>query len=160
MPTATDPDTGTDVHVARFHELDPHRLYALLRLRSDVFVVEQRCAYPDLDGRDHEPDAEHLWLDDEEGLAGCVRLLHEDGDRWSIGRVVTRPDARSRGVAATLLRAGLARLRELGCRRVDLGAQAHLADWYAAFGFAVSGPPYVEDGIPHVPMSLELGGHG
>lgn len=157
MPTATDPVTGTDVRVARFDELSPRRLYDILRLRSDVFVVEQDCVFLDLDGRDHEPDAEHLWIDDDAGLAGCVRLLHEDGDRWSIGRVVTRPDARSRGVAATLVRAGLARLDALSCRRVDLGAQAHLADWYRTLGFEVSGEPYLEDGIPHVPMSLDLG---
>lgn len=156
MPPATDPATGTEVQVARFDDLDLRRLYALLRLRSEVFVVEQDCAFLDLDDRDHEPDAEHLWVDDDRGLAGCLRLLHEDGDRWSLGRVVTRPDARGHGVAATLVRAGLARLRQLGCRRVDLGAQAHLADWYATFGFRTSGPPYVEDGIPHVPMALEL----
>lgn len=158
MPAATDPGTGTEVQVARFDELTPHRLYALLRLRSEVFVVEQDCVFLDLDDRDHETDAEHLWLDDPRGLAGCLRLLHESGDRWSMGRVVTRADVRSRGVAGTLVRAGLDRLRALGCRRVDLGAQAHLAGWYGSFGFVVDGDAYVEDGIPHVPMSLELDG--
>jgi ElaA protein len=144
------------VQRAHFADLSPHRLYALLRLRSDVFVVEQDCVFLDLDDRDHEAGAEHLWVDDERGLVACLRLLREDGDRWSIGRIVTRPDARSRGVAADLVRAGLDRLRELGCRTVDIGAQAQLTGWYERLGFSRSGPRYLEDGIMHVPMRQEL----
>lgn len=156
MPLATDPLTGTEVDGARFDELSPRRLYDLLRLRSDVFVVEQACVFLDLDGRDHEPDAEHLWIDDADGVAATLRLLREEGDRWSIGRIVSRADARSRGVAATLVRAGLQRLGALGCRTVDIGAQAQLAGWYRTLGFEAHGPRYLEDGILHLPMRLEL----
>jgi len=159
MPSDTPPAPVGEVVGARFADLSPDRLYDLLRLRSAVFVVEQACAFLDLDDRDREPRAEHLWLDDEQGLAGCLRLLHEDGDRWSMGRVVTRADARSGGVAAALVGAGLERLGELGCREVHLGAQAQLEGWYGRFGFRRHGDRYLEDGILHVPMCLELGGH-
>jgi ElaA protein len=151
------PTPTPEVHRATFDELPAHVLYGMLRLRSEVFVVEQACVFLDLDDRDHEPDAEHLWTADDAGVSGTVRLLHEDGPGWSIGRVVVRADVRSQGIAGRLVRAALERLAELGAATVHIGAQAHLRDWYARFGFAPSGPRYVEDGIPHLPMSLELG---
>lgn len=144
------------VQRARFDELDARTLYDLLRLRCDVFVVEQDCAFLDLDGRDLEPDAEQLWIADEAGVAAELRLLHERGHEWSLGRVVARADVRSTGVASRLLRAGLDRLRELGCRSVTIGAQAHLVDWYGRFGFERAGARYLEDGILHVPMRRAL----
>ena len=151
-----DATATTEVHRATFDELSPRQLYALLRLRSDVFVVEQECTFLELDDRDHEPDAEHLWTADDAGVTATLRLLRDEGDVWSIGRIVTRPDVRSHGVAAELVRTGLDRLRELGATSVHLGAQAQLRDWYARFGFATCGPRYLDDGILHLPMSLEL----
>lgn len=144
------------VHRARFADLSPHDLYGILRLRSDVFVVEQDCVFLDLDDRDHEPDAEHLWTADASGVTAALRLLAEGGTTWSIGRIVARADVRGRGVAADLVRAGLDRLRELGAEEVRIGAQAQLRDWYDRFGFRQAGPRYLEDGILHLPMSLTL----
>ncbi len=151
-----DADTTTEVHRAAFADLSARQLYDLLRLRSDVFVVEQDCTFLEMDDRDHEPDAEHLWTVDEHGVTATLRLLRDDGDTWSIGRIVARPDVRSRGVAADLVRAGLDRLGQLGATHVHIGAQAQLRDWYARFGFVQDGPRYLEDGILHVPMSLDL----
>ncbi len=136
------------VRRATFDELDPATLYALLRLRTDVFVVEQRCAYPELDGRDAEPSTQHLWTQDEHGPTACLRLLADDGVR-RIGRVCTRVDARRRGLAADLVRAAV---DLAGGEEVVLDAQSHLRAWYEGHGFTVTGPPFVEDGIPHVPM--------
>jgi ElaA protein len=137
------------VRVARFDELTPHELYALLRLRVDAFVVEQGCAYPELDGRDLEPDAEHLWVSDDAGPVAYLRILRNpDGDR--IGRVVTAPRGRRRGYAGHLLRAALARCG----RPVTIDAQAQLEAWYATFGFRRAGANFLEDGIWHVPMRL------
>ena len=136
-------------HRARLSELAPATLYALLRLRVDVFVVEQQCPYPELDGRDGEPGTEHLWLDDEAGPTSYLRLLVDPERTWRIGRVCTRGDARGRGLAAILLAAALERV---GHEAVVLDAQSHLAQWYARFGFDVVGPQFLEDGIPHVPM--------
>lgn len=151
MPQHPDPhpDAPTQVHRARLPELAPATLYALLRLRVDVFVVEQQCPYPELDGRDGEPGTEHLWLDDEAGPTSYLRLLVDPGHTRRIGRVCTRGDARGRGLAATLLAAALERA---GQDAVVLDAQSHLAPWYAKAGFEVAGPQFVEDGIPHVPM--------
>lgn len=143
------PAPAPQVHRARLPEMDPATMYALLRLRVDVFVVEQQCPYPELDGRDSEPGTEHLWLDDEAGPTSYLRLLVDPGNTRRIGRVCTRGDARGRGLAATLLAAALERA---GHDAVVLDAQSHLARWYATFGFDVGGPQFLEDGIPHVPM--------
>lgn len=140
------------VHRAAFDELSPRDLYDVLRLRSEVFVVEQACAFLDLDGRDHEPTTQHLWTRDERGIVATLRVLHDGGDVWSIGRIVTRSDARSAGAAARLIAAGIEVAESAGAGEIRLGGQSHLADWYRRFGFEVAGPEYVEDGIPHVPM--------
>jgi ElaA protein len=139
------------IHSATFAELDPATLYALLRLRVDVFVVEQACAYPELDGRDMEPGTVHCWVEDDDGLVACLRVLQEaDGD-VRIGRVATAPSARHRGLAAALIGHAIAMTAPAP---VVLGGQRYLADWYQSLGFAIDGPDYVEDGIPHVPMRL------
>lgn len=131
-----------------FADLDPHTLYALLKLRSDVFVVEQACPYPELDGRDAEPGTEHRWLEDDAGEpVAYVRLLDEGDGSTRLGRVVTRADHRSDGLARRLVEGVLADHDDV---RAD--AQAHLQGWYEALGFEVIGPEYLEDEIPHVPM--------
>ena len=141
---------GPAVRVAAWDRIDPTTAYALLRLRVDVFVVEQRCPYPELDGRDTEPATRHLWLDDGAGPTAYLRVLAEPGGGRRIGRVCTRRDARGRGLAAALV--GHALVESAGAA-VVLDAQSHLQRWYEQFGFAVSGPAFVEDGIPHVPMT-------
>jgi ElaA protein len=136
---------------ARFAELTPAELYGILRLRVDVFVVEQNCPYPELDGRDAEPTTVHLWHEAPDGTAlSTIRLLH-DGEERAIGRVATAQGARGQGLSAQLVARGI----EL-CdgRAVQIGAQAYLEGWYERFGFRRSGPDYVEDGIPHLPMRL------
>jgi ElaA protein len=124
-----------------------------------VFVVEQDCVFLDLDGRDHEPTAEHLWVADDAGVGATLRLLSEGGSRWSIGRIAVRTDLRSQGLAAHLVRAGLDRLRELHATTVAIGAQAQLRSWYGQLGFTPSGPRYLEDGILHLPMALDRTQH-
>ncbi len=140
----------TGPRVASFDQLDTVTLYALLRLRVDVFVVEQECAYPELDGRDTEPGTRHLWLagDAGEPLA-YLRVLTEPDGGARIGRVCVSPRARRAGHAGTLLAAAL----ELTAGRdAVLEAQTYATGVYERAGFVVDGPEYVEDGIPHVPM--------
>jgi ElaA protein len=138
------------LRTARFAELTPAELYGLLRLRVDVFVVEQNCPYPELDGRDTEPTTVHLWFADGDTVLSTLRLLQNGEDR-AIGRVATAVPARGRGLSAQLVQRGI----ELCAGRViDIGAQAYLEQWYERFGFRRSGPDYVEDGIPHLPMRL------
>jgi predicted GNAT family N-acyltransferase len=136
---------------ATFAELTPFEVYGLLRLRVDVFVVEQECPYPELDGRDVEPATVHLWLESDGEIAATIRVL-ADGASRAIGRVATAPGFRGRGLAAQLIEEGIALC---GDAPITLGAQAHLEGWYERFGFRRSGPAYVEDGIPHVPMRRE-----
>lgn len=135
----------TEVRSATFAELDTDLLYEILRLRVDVFVVEQGCAYPELDGADH--DAVHHWIADADGLGAYLRVIDE-GHQRRIGRVVTHPRARSRGWARRLILHALDR----SAAPWLLSAQAHLRDWYASLGFVAVGEEYVEDGIPHVDM--------
>jgi ElaA protein len=137
------------VRVLAFDDLDARMAYDVWRLRLDVFVVEQACPYPDLDGRDLEPGTRHVLLTGGDGaLQGYLRLL-DDGGVARIGRVVLAPAARGRGLADQLVRAALA---ESAGREVVLDAQSPLAGWYAGFGFEVSGPEFLEDGIAHLPM--------
>ena len=133
-----------------FEALDAHTAYDVWRLRQDVFVVEQECPYPDLDGRDPEPGTRHVLLRDHDRLVGYARVV-DDGEVWRIGRVVLAREARGRGLADTLVTTALA---DCVGRDVVLDAQAPLVDWYATFGFAVVGEEFLEDGIPHVPMRL------
>ena len=146
------PPLDPPIREARFAELSPAELYGLLRLRVDVFIVEQNCPYPELDGRDTEPGTVHLWFADDDGtVLATIRLL-ENGEGRAIGRVATAATARGRGLSARLVERGI----ELcGGRTVDIGAQAYLETWYERFGFRRSGPDYLEDGIPHLPMRLQ-----
>lgn len=144
MPASSEPQ----VHAARLTEMEPATLYAVMRLRVDVFVVEQECPYPELDGRDLETDALMMWIEIEGSVAAHVRLLR-DGEDHRIGRVVTDPAYRGKGLAAIFVRDAM---RRSDGRTIRLDAQAHLEGWYAGFGFTVDGPEFVEDGIPHVPM--------
>lgn len=134
----------------RFAELAPAELYGLLKLRVDVFVVEQACPYPELDGRDAEPGTLHVWVEEDGAVLSCIRVL-ENGEDRAIGRVATAASARGRGLSAQLIARGL---QLCAGRTVDIGAQAYLEGWYARFGFERSGEDYVEDGIPHLPMRL------
>ena len=147
------PDATPEVRAARFEKLDVATLYRILRLRSEVYVVEQQCIYSDLDGRDREPTTTLLWIDDEEDfptVAATVRLLVEPDGSFRLGRVVTVPAKRDRGFAGSLIDAAL-QMVPAGTT-VALDAQIRLAPWYERWGFSRSGPDFDEDGMPHTPM--------
>ncbi|TDC73429.1 GNAT family N-acetyltransferase [Micromonospora sp. KC606] len=137
------------LHVATFADLDARALHDLLRLRIDVFVVEQACPYPELDGRDPEPGTRHLWLASDGAPVAYLRILADPNNVARIGRVVVAAKARRAGHAGRLMDEAL---RLVGNQPCVLEAQSHLADFYGRFGFTRTGPEYVEDGIPHVPM--------
>ena len=142
------------VKEAALADLDSPTLYAILKLRVDVFIVEQQSAYPDLDGLDAASDTLLVWAEDEQGhVLATIRVLGLGSPVQRIGRVATAADARGQGLAAVLMRRGLELTADAGT--VLLGAQSHLEGWYGRFGFALDGEPYDEDGIPHIPMSLK-----
>lgn len=150
MPGPAEPALA--FHRAAATAIDVATLYAILRLRVDVFVVEQECLYPELDGRDLEPDAELLWASEGDAVLATLRILR-DKDAARIGRVATSVAARGRGIGAELMRRAVDRCGQRWPRHpIDIDAQAHLAGWYARFGFTVCGAEFVEDGILHLPM--------
>ena len=138
-----------DVRIASFDDLEQHTAYRLWQLRESVFVVEQACPYAELDGRDLEPNTKHLWVEYDGAPTAYLRILEDPGVA-RIGRVLVAKPWRSRGVADVLVRRAL---HEVGNRPSRLDAQVYLADWYARFGFEVAGAEFLEDGIPHVPMT-------
>jgi ElaA protein len=142
----------TTLHREWAADLTPRRLYALLRLRVDVFVVEQECPYPELDGRDLDPATRHFWIasdTDPELPVATLRLMAEPGGGFRIGRVCTARGMRGRGLSRRLMEAALA---EVGDAESVLDAQVYAAGLYAAFGFRPVGEEFLEDGIPHVTM--------
>jgi ElaA protein len=141
------------VHDSPTAALPVEVLYRILRLRAEVFVVEQEAAYLDPDGRDLEPATRQLWIDDGEGgIVATARVL-DDGEVRRIGRIATTPAHRGRGLGAELVEHYLVTSPGPWC----LDGQTHLVDWYRGFGFDVDGPEYEDaDGIPHVPMVRTL----
>jgi ElaA protein len=136
-------------------DLAPAMIYSLLRLRVEVFVVEQGCPYQELDGRDLDATTRHFWLAPDgaiEDVQATLRMLEPTEDHFRIGRVCTARDARGQGAARRLLEAALAEVGDAPC---VLDTQSHLTDLYRAFGFVPSGEEFVEDGIAHVPMRRE-----
>ncbi|WP_285028325.1 GNAT family N-acetyltransferase [Plantibacter sp. ME-Dv--P-122b] len=138
-----------EYHVARAAEMDPVTLYRVLKIRVDVFVVEQTALFADLDGRDIEDGTLIAWAQEGDEVLATIRILTE-AEHSEIGRVATAFTARGRGLAAELIRRAVA---DHGHRELRMGAQKRLADWYGQFGFEISGPDYVEDDIVHVPMT-------
>lgn len=136
-----------------YDALSRDQLYALLRLRSEVFVVEQNCVFQDMDGLDDR--AMHLLGVRGAELVAYVRCFPAGVtfDEASIGRVVTRPDARGSGLGHLLMTQAVQALQaEWGAQPIRIGAQAHLKNFYERHGFVDVGKPYVEDGIPHLEM--------
>ncbi len=138
-----------------FTQLTTLQLYELMRLRVDVFVVEQTCPYPELDGKDTLDGVYHLLGYEDDELVACARLLPAGTtyDNVSIGRVATKQNARGGGLGHKLLQQALAQCETLWPEQtIDIGAQEHLIQFYASHGFTVISDSYLEDGIPHVDM--------
>lgn len=139
-----------------FNQLSTVDLYQLLRLRVDVFVVEQNCAYPELDGKDMHPDSLHLLGRDHHGdLIAYARLLPPglSYPQPSIGRVAIANIARGSGLGHGLIIEALHQA-QLAWPNQDLqiGAQLYLQAFYERHGFMAVSGPYLEDGIPHIDM--------
>ncbi len=137
-----------------FDALTLAELYALLQLRSEVFVVEQTCAFQDIDG--HDPAALHLLGYTDAGDLAAYARLFDAGRSYaqvSIGRVVTAPRYRRQGLGQQLLGQALARCAaRFGPQPIKIGAQLYLKAFYESFGFVQHGEGYLEDGIPHLYM--------
>jgi ElaA protein len=124
-------------------------LYPLLTLRVNVFVVEQECPYPELDGRDLLPTTVHVWWRPAEEVQGYLRLLRDQDGTHRIGRVCTTLSARGSGLGALLMKAAM---EVVGDEEAVLEAQTYALNFYARFGFVAEGDRYLEDGIEHQTM--------
>ncbi|MAT91519.1 MAG: GNAT family N-acetyltransferase [Halioglobus sp.] len=145
-----------DWHTLAFAELGSDELYALLRLRQQVFVVEQQSIYLDLDGKDQQ--AVHMLCRQGDELAAYQRCLPPgvSYEQSSIGRIVVHPQSRGAGLGRELVRRGIAyNRRAWPGNGICISAQAHLQDFYASMGFVARGNIYQEDGIPHRQMRLD-----
>ncbi|MDK4734074.1 GNAT family N-acetyltransferase [Rhizobium sp. CNPSo 3490] len=141
------------VDLRTLDELPARELYDLLRMRVDVFVVEQNCPYPELDGKDI--DALHLRLLEGGDLLAAARILkpHEPQDPSKIGRVVVSPAHRGKRLGDALMRESITACeRRYPANPIALSAQAHLRRFYESFGFVGTSQEYLEDGIPHIDM--------
>ncbi|GGB04916.1 GNAT family N-acetyltransferase [Puia dinghuensis] len=138
-----------------FDQLTTEELYAILRLRSEVFVVEQNCVFLDMDNKDMHCHHVMGWRGDL--LAGYSRIVPAGISyvESSIGRIVTSPAARGAGVGRELLIKSIDQLYTLhGKRNIRIGAQYYLKRFYESFGFVQKGEIYLEDGIEHIEMLL------
>lgn len=142
-------------NVKRFEELTTRELYAIMKARIDVFVVEQECAYEEADNKDQY--ALHLYLQEEGRIIAYARLLPAglSYPEPSIGRVLVNKEYRRQGYAARLIEKSIAYIRqEWGGRKIKISAQSHLQHFYGLYGFEKSSDIYFEDGIPHMEMVL------
>jgi len=139
--------------IKTFEELTVPELYAIIKARIDVFVVEQDCPYPDLDGYDQK--AVHLWAEqDGEVLAYC--RIFDKGIKYpetSIGRVLTTEKGRGKNLGKQLIRYAVETIENrFRTSEVRISAQDYLLRFYSGFGFEDTGKKYLEDNIPHTEM--------
>ncbi|NLU92589.1 GNAT family N-acetyltransferase [Chitinophaga sp. Ak27] len=146
--------------IKSFEELSTTELYAILRLRSEVFVVEQNCAYQDLDNTDQL--ALHLMGTDDTGRLLAYTRLFQPGIKYqeaSIGRVITSPLARGTGAGRELMERSIAAVQQqFGVVPIKIGAQQYLQRFYTSLGFEQTSDTYLEDGIPHIEMVRSVHG--
>lgn len=143
----------------RFEELTSREIYEIGQLRSQVFVVEQKCIYLDLDGKDER--ARHIYfLDEASNEIICYCRVLEKGVTYetsSIGRVLTNPKYRGQGYARKLLTMAIEIVRDIyKDSEITIGAQSYLREFYSSLGFKCISDVYDEDGIPHIDMNLKF----
>jgi ElaA protein len=140
----------------QFGDLAPHELYTILRLRNEVFVVEQNCVFQDADNKDQS--SYHIMGWNNDSLIAYARLVPAgiSYSEPSIGRVVTSPAARSLGMGKKLMKEAINILYATwGKTDIKIGAQLYLEHFYNSFGFQRSSAIYLEDGIEHIEMLLQ-----
>jgi ElaA protein len=144
--------------VSTFEQLDNTALYQLMKLRQDVFVIEQTCFYPDLDDTDQR--ALHMCGWHGEQLTAYLRSF-APGDCYTqsaLGRIVVAPSARGTQLGRELVQRGIDyNLASWPGNDIKIGAQAHLANFYGSLGFVAEGEEYIEDDIPHIHMIYSRG---
>lgn len=145
-----------DIQCKPFLALSSLDIYEILRLRSEVFVVEQACIYQDIDGKDIDPEVHHLLVKKNESLLGYARLLPKgvSYENVSMGRLVVAPEMRGNGLGIQLIAQCIRHIQALWPdQSITIGAQSHLSALYQRFNFVEVSTHYLEDGIMHVDMT-------
>jgi len=143
--------------IKSFNELTNNELYELLKLRVDVFVVEQACVYPEIDG--HDQNSLHLFSTADGEIMAYARLVPagEKYEQASIGRVIVAPAKRKLGLGRGLIEKAITTITEAWqVDEIKLQAQSHLENFYGSFGFQATSEVYDDGGVPHVDMLLKV----
>jgi len=147
-------------HIKRFGELSTDELYDFLKLRIDVFVVEQTCFYPDLDDLDRHNETLHLFCYQNDKMAAYLRILAKGqsyDDYPSIGRVIIAPQARGKGFGHELMEKAIDACQEhFPSQDIKISAQEHLEKYYNKHNFVRVSDMYLEDDIPHIAMIKKM----
>ena len=144
-----------DLKVKKFDELNIYELYKIMKLRVDVFVVEQNCPYQELDNIDQ--DALHIWFEEDDKIIAYLRLFYKNERKKEVtlGRVISLK--RREGIASLLLEKGIKIARDdLAAKKIYLEAQTYAKSLYEKQGFKVISDSFFEDGIEHVKMILDI----
>ncbi len=150
------PKKLSSVIIKTFQELDKEELYKFIQLRIEVFVVEQDCPYQDLDDLDFE--GRHMWIE-EDGIVLTYLRLNPPGARFkepSLGRIITKESARSRGLAEIIINKALEIIDKDYGMPTRISAQSYLEDYYSKFDFIKCSEEYMEDNIPHIEMLRDV----
>ena len=141
-----------DIIIKKFDELSLNELYEIMKLRSQVFVVEQNCIYQDLD--DIDKISYHLFIKgNNDMIKAYLRIFEKDKDIAQIGRVVTDEKERKKGYATKLMEKGIQLIKnEMKKNKVYLEGQVYCKDLYLKLGFEIISDEFLEDGIPHYKM--------
>ena len=141
-----------------FQQLNNHQLYEILKLRVDIFVVEQKCPYPELDDKDRHIETRHLTAYHNSKLLAYARLLPPGSNypEVSIGRLAVDSSVRRQGIGTLLMDKSLKEIDKIWPdHNIAIAAQEYLKEFYEKFGFAKTSDCYLEDGIPHIDMRKE-----
>ena len=146
------------IHIKKFQELTVDETYNILKLRSEVFVVEQNCVYQDLDGKDDR--AMHLFYKEENEMIAYTRIFQK-GDYYpenpSIGRVVVSKKERGKEIGKSIMKESILYIKNnYNNKSIELSAQKYLEKFYKELEFYCQGDDYLEDGIPHQRMFYDL----
>ena len=140
-----------EVFVKRFYELSCDELYEIMKVRVNVFVVEQKCPYPELD--DIDKRAYHVYIKDKEEIVAYLRVFDENEIR--LGRVLST--RRRQGLGTKVLEEGIKVAKEkLNANQIVIEAQVYAKELYEKLGFVQISDEFLEDGIPHIKMELEI----
>lgn len=149
-------DNFTWIYHKHFTQVENHQLYKALKLRQDIFIIEQKCIYDDIDGLDQK--SEHLFLFDDDVLAGYLRIVPAGlkFETVSIGRIVVNKHYRGSGLGKKLLNESFGILRNSNRFNISIEAQKYLEEFYTSLGFRTISEPYDVDGISHIKMITNL----